>query len=97
MINKDKLLILFSVTLILLSTIIIWYSNINKKSISNCFTTTLSDEDANNIVSEYSDKKRYYYETEQIIKTKSLIPLIYNTRVLKTKPKQLLQKNKYSE
>jgi hypothetical protein len=58
MINKDKLLILFSVTLILLSTIIIWYSNINKKSISNCFTTTtLSDEDANNIVSEYSDKK----------------------------------------
>jgi hypothetical protein len=57
MINKDKLLILFSVTLILLSTIIIWYSNI-KKSISNCFTTTtLSDEDANNIVSEYSDKR----------------------------------------
>jgi hypothetical protein len=31
----------------------------NKKSISNCFTTTtLSDEDANNIVSEYSDKKK---------------------------------------
>jgi hypothetical protein len=71
MINKDKLLILFSVTLIL-STIIIWYSNINKKSISNCFTTTtLSDEDANNIVSEYSDK-RYYYETEQIIEKLSL-------------------------
>jgi hypothetical protein len=61
------------------------------------FTTTLSDEDANNIVSEYSKKKILLRDWTNNWKTKSLIPLIYNTRVLKTKPKQLLQKNKYSE
>lgn len=94
--NKNNIVLCFSLMIVITTTLSVWYSDFNTKKIKNCSDVIhLTDVEANKVLLNFDDSKRYYYETKSLVElTKTVIPFVYTKKIIKKYPRDILSQNK---
>jgi len=96
--NKRNGLIVFALTLIIISSLIIWYGGFdNVKTHYKVQETDLTPHEIDELSLHlfYDPEKRYYHKTEIIIEnSKTYIPFVFDTKIISTKNKGVYNINK---